>query len=387
MRIGLLTTSFPSREDETSGAFVAGFAQSLVDAGHTVHVLAPMPRVHVASPQTNGVDVTFVEYAPRGLRETFHGAGVLDNVRATARAWPGLVTFPLALLAHASRAVTGWDAIVSHFALPCAVVAAMVRGARPHLAVMHSADLHLLDKLPMRRGIARRIEEGSTALWFVSNVGRDTFTSALGHVSARPTHVAPMGVTAPPRAQATRNTRTRVLFLGRLVPVKGVDVLLEALHGLDDVDLDVVGDGPLRPALMARAHALGLRARFHGAITGDAKWRFFAEADLVVLPSRVLESGRTEGAPVVAVEAMAAGTPLIATRVGGVPALVGDAACLVASDDVHALRTAIVALGADQEMRAVLARRGIERARAFSWHSVGERALALLDDRVAAPTR
>ena len=127
-------------------------------------------------------------------------------------------------------------------------------------------------------------------------------------------------------------------WVGRLSAEKGCDVLLEALGGVQDLPFraSVIGDGPERRALEDRARALGLdeRVRWRGVIA-DAS-RLFRAFDVLVL------SSRTEGTPIVLLEAMAAGVPIVATRVGGVPEMLGpEEAWLVAPDDPDALGAAI----------------------------------------------
>jgi glycosyltransferase involved in cell wall biosynthesis len=127
-------------------------------------------------------------------------------------------------------------------------------------------------------------------------------------------------------------------WVGRLSPEKGADVLLDALPHLSGVPLavSVVGTGAEQVALQARARELDLdgRIRWHGAVS-DAE-RVFTAFDVCVL------SSRTEGTPVVLFEAMAAGVPIVATRVGGVPDVVSPAeGVLVRSEDPVALAAEI----------------------------------------------
>lgn len=124
-------------------------------------------------------------------------------------------------------------------------------------------------------------------------------------------------------------------FVGRLSREKGVDVLLEALSGLDEVPwrASLVGDGPAREALERQTRELRMepRVRFHGRVP-DAS-RLFPAFDVFAL------SSRTEGTPVVLLEAMDAGVPVVATRVGGVPDVVGrEEALLIPPEDPAALR-------------------------------------------------
>jgi len=130
---------------------------------------------------------------------------------------------------------------------------------------------------------------------------------------------------------------TVIGWVGRVGHEKGADIALEALVHLDGVELAVVGDGPMRARLRQRARDLGIASRvtWHGWVPGaDRLLRAF---DVVVL------SSRTEGTPIILLEALAAQVPIVATRVGGVPDMVRheDEALLVPSEDPAALAGAV----------------------------------------------
>jgi glycosyltransferase involved in cell wall biosynthesis len=119
----------------------------------------------------------------------------------------------------------------------------------------------------------------------------------------------------------------RLLFVGRLVDKKGVDVLLRALALLPDpVHLVIVGDGPLRRDLDELATSLGVagRAEFLGKQTRQEVMAQFARAAVVVLPSQVGGGGDQDGVPVVLAEAIAAGVPVVASRLGGIAEHLAD---------------------------------------------------------------
>ncbi len=139
-----------------------------------------------------------------------------------------------------------------------------------------------------------------------------------------------------------------VLAIGRLVPQKGFDVLLAALP--EAVSARIVGDGRLAPP-HPRVSWLGLR---------DDVPALLAEADVLVVPSR------WEGFGLVALEGMAAGVPVIATNVGGLGPLVGDAGVLVPPGDVQALGAALARVLGDRGLREELSRRGRARSAQFS---------------------
>ena len=134
-----------------------------------------------------------------------------------------------------------------------------------------------------------------------------------------------------------------LLVLSRLVPVKGLDVLLRALAQVPEVQLQLAGTGPLAAELQALSQQLGLQARVHflGEVHGEHKRQLLLGCDALVLPSRVLPDGRTDSAPLAVMEAQAAGCPVIASSIGGLPQLVQGAGLLVPPDDVQSLQQAL----------------------------------------------
>jgi glycosyltransferase involved in cell wall biosynthesis len=139
-----------------------------------------------------------------------------------------------------------------------------------------------------------------------------------------------------------------LLFVGSLVPVKGLDVLLEACRLLAGEvgpwQLHLIGGGPLESQLrcLARAHGLEDRVAFHGPIAHGELPDWFRAADLFVLASR------SEGVPNVLLEAAACGLPYVASRVGGIPEIAGlGASRLVPAEQPAALAAAIAAMLAD----------------------------------------
>ena len=176
------------------------------------------------------------------------------------------------------------------------------------------------------------------------------------------------GIGCPPCAIQRNGSSPVVGTVARLAPEKGIDRLLQAfswVRAVTGAALVIVGDGPERPRLEALAAELGLAdaVEFAG-YTSDVETAL-ARMDVFALASR------SEGIPLALLEAMAAGLPVVATRVGGVPEVVadGDTGILVPSGDVHALAGAITELLNDPERRRATGQRGRERVRTHFSHA------------------
>jgi glycosyltransferase involved in cell wall biosynthesis len=165
------------------------------------------------------------------------------------------------------------------------------------------------------------------------------------------------------RALGTREGTFAIGWVGRVSHEKGLEVAIRALTELRDVPvaLVVVGDGPRRAEMVALAAQLGVSTRVHwvGVVSGAA--RLFTGFDALVC------SSHTEGTPIVLLEAMSAGVPIVSTRVGGIPdILTDDEAVLVSAGDASAIAAAIRAIIRDPavgESRAAAARARLERDR------------------------
>lgn len=174
--------------------------------------------------------------------------------------------------------------------------------------------------------------------------------------------------------------RPYILGIGRLVPQKGFDVLIDAFAqaNVKTHDLLLAGEGPERKNLEIQIEKSGLQSRIHllGRADHITAVSLFQGCDWFVLPSRMEPQG------IVNLEAMAAGKAVIASRVGGVPEIVLDneTGVLVPPADVNALSIAISHIAADVDFRQRLSAAGKARAQSFDWTSIAERYLRLYDE-------
>jgi glycosyltransferase involved in cell wall biosynthesis len=186
---------------------------------------------------------------------------------------------------------------------------------------------------------------------------------------ARAAALAPLGIPDQPY----------LLFVGAPRRKKCLDVLLAAfarvppeVRGATRLVMAGVRN-PKESGLESKTKELGLTdfVRFPGYVDDDSLVRLYQHATALVFPSRF------EGFGLPPLEAMACGTPVIASTGGAIPEVVGDAALMVQPQDVQQLANAIVRILTNEKLRASLRRRGLERVQSFSWRRAAQQILDL----------
>jgi glycosyltransferase involved in cell wall biosynthesis len=364
---------------------VAALSRYLVDCGHRVEVLAAAGSE--AEPATEEGDAIAVRRVASSL---FYQGGAPEALfrslwqPAGGRAAVEALRFSGALARLVDERQARFDAVVSHWLLPCGLLASLLVRGRPHVAIAHSSDIHLVRRW--------RLE---AAARYVAQRARLVYTCSSLRVPGAPGLVVPMGIdvaafAADPaeRQQARQRLAVHsptVLYLGRLVEVKGLRLLLQALGDLPTHQLWLAGDGPLRDELASLGLQLGLgqRLRFFGEVRGALRRDLLLACDVLTLPSLRLPDGREEGAPQVVLEGLAAGCAVVGSDVGGVAELLGDAGWLVPPGDraalTAALRSATAVMG---DERARLEQRSVARARHFDWSVIAPQ---ILGARLSSP--
>jgi len=279
--------------------------------------------------------------------------------------------------------------------LPLAALAARPRGL-PIVLTVHCSPTHTLrahdGRTALVRGLGGWLERRTERRAAMTLVYTDRLADRLARMPrCGPVQVMRRGIDAAafaaPESGAfpERPGRPRVVFLGRVVRAKGVDTLVEAAARLrtPGADVVIVGDGPDRTRIEALARGLGVADRVHvtGFVGHERVPSILASADLLVLPSRYEELGT------VLVEAMHAGLPVVATRVGGIPEVVADGVTglLVASADPSALAAAIDAVLSDPALAGRMRESARRRALLYDLEHVGAAVHALYERLGAAP--
>jgi glycosyltransferase involved in cell wall biosynthesis len=344
LRIGLVTTSYPRESGDPAGSFVAAHVAAMRLLGHDVEVITARD---IGSPLFEG----------SGAPEELERGGLLDQAKAMLEG----ARFTADLTTAVYKRIHDWDLVVAHW-LPCAVAAVTARQAlraakpstprKPILAIAHGGDVHTLRRTFLLAPTMKTLEVAGVKVAFVSDELRQLAGADKAGVRAI---VQPMGVNVERFADLARTPTTppTIAVIGRLVPIKGVDVAIDAMtHVSTPARLEIAGDGPERAALEQRAEKIrsdlnssaqeirsdlnssaqeirsdlnsSARISFLGQLNADARDELLGRASLVVIPSRVLPNGRSEGTPLVALEALASGVPVIASDVGGLRELAND---------------------------------------------------------------
>ncbi len=366
MRIGVITTSYPRFAGDPAGSFVAECNDWLMRSGHTLEVVAAGDGCGIDDWQNVPVHRVL---AAHGL---FYQGGAPDALGQKGYALAA-ARFSARLAVVIRKRAHRWDGMVAHWLAPSALACAVAAPSKPLWAIAHGGDVHLLRRSRMTAMAGRLLGRRHVHVNFVSHSLRESFSESSGAAVAglvARSSVASMGVDLEHfrslQNLRQNNTKPVLLFLGRLVPIKGVDVLLEALVGIaQDWRVIIAGAGPSEGDLKQQARKLGLLPEWPGEVHGDARDALLSQANLVVIPSRPY-AGRQEGMPKVALEALAVGAQLLVSDSGGLAEIPQSICHQVPSEDRQALRAAICKVRAGAKAQS--SQQWLEQR---SWESLG----------------
>jgi glycosyltransferase involved in cell wall biosynthesis len=316
MNVLFLTHSYPREDGDAAGSFILRLARALGNEGIGVHVVAPGATGLQSHEALGGIPVDRFRYAPRRFETLAYGGNMAAQVKES---WSARVTLVGFLGAEFQAGVKARrdvkPALVhAHWWFPNGLAASWVSrmAGIPLVTTLHGTDVRMARNIPMSRPAFRHVMQHSAA---VTAVSRWLSDEARSIVSIRPPAVAPMPVATElftPDSAIPR--QRRLLFVGRLIAQKGIELLIDALVKLpEDVGLDVVGDGPDRAELETRAaqHGVAGRIEWHGAVKQYELPAFYRRAAALVIPSAL------EGLGLVGVEAQLCETPVVAFDSGG----------------------------------------------------------------------
>ncbi|WP_245537338.1 glycosyltransferase family 4 protein [Thiocystis violascens] len=338
-RVLCVTSSFPRWTGDNTTPFVLNLAQDLQSLGWQVDVLAPHAPNAAVSERLDGVNVERFRYLwPASLETVCYQGGALVNLRKRPLdklKLPALVAAEWAAVAR-RLATRRYDVLHTHWMLPQGFVGILSQriGGLPHVNTVHGGDLFGLSGR-LLQGFKRMVIRHADAVTVNSRYTQ----SALLELAPQPAQLMriPMGVaTNPPthaerqqsveiRARYRRGNGPLLAFVGRIIDEKGPEDLIRAVAllraELPNVTALIIGAGPEAPELERLAATLGLGEHilFPGWVERAEIGAWMSAADYFVAPSRRAPNGWVEAQGLTIIEAMIAGTPVIATRLGGIP--------------------------------------------------------------------
>jgi glycosyltransferase involved in cell wall biosynthesis len=383
VRVLYTVTAFAREPGDVITPWLTETIDRLRGRGVEVEVLAPSWR-GLRDHDIGGTRVHRFRYAPSAIETLTHEQTAPDRVRERPvflGLVPGYVaagTLAAARLARSGR----FDVVHTFWPLPHGIfgLAARRAGGIPLVSTFFGVELRWVRSRmrffePLMRSVIRHSDAVTAISTHTANEVRRLVPDARVHLIPFGAAIAPEG--DPPPVRRTTSRPFRLLFTGRLVERKGVDVLLRALALLAarDVRLAVVGDGPLRARWTEQAAALGLgdRVEFTGFVPVAELTRRFEECDAFVLPAIEDAKGDVEGLGVVLIESLLHSRPVIASASGGITDVVidGRTGLLVPPGDAPALAAAIARLMDDPALAARLAEDGRAHVEAqFSWDAI-----------------
>ncbi len=340
MKVLAISNLFPNEFEPRRGLFNLNQFGALAAGGIDVRVVAPIPVFpgmglvsQLASSgragrvgqkgEVKGLKVWYPRYVyPPVIGREFHGQLYYRGTRAVL-----------------GQLIDNWspDVIYVTWTWPDAFAAGLLAGDKglPYVVKVHGTDINEYLSYRIRKRKILSALRGAAGVVSVSKALKDVIT---GHgIETDKTRVIYNGVDQSTyRAKPREDVRTRLglapaspllLFVGNLKPVKGLYDLLRAFRVLCDsvpgVNLHIIGRGPLESGLRSTTQSLGLteRVSFEGEQSPEEVSAWMSAADVLCLPSV------NEGVPNVLLEAMACGTPVVASRVGGIPEIVDTSKC------------------------------------------------------------
>lgn len=380
--VTMLTTVYPRFEGDATGSFVAGAARALAGSGWDVTAVAPHAPGLPTAEVSGGVRVERFRYLPGRAERLAYGPhgipGALRESPANVLALP----FFVCALARAARRAGRRSAVVHAHWAPVGAIAALATRRAPVVLTLHGTDVALAGRGGIWLAALRFACRRSALVLPVSGRLAAQVRELVPGLPADRVRVIGNGVDPTLLGRTVpESERDGIVFVGRLTEEKGALDAVRALGEVPgDVRLTLIGGGDPAPVL-SLASSLGLADRVSapGPRTHHDALDAIAHAAVFVLPSHA------EGFSVATLEAAALGTPVVASDVGAIADILGEAGSLHAPGDVAAL-SALLA-GALEDRASAAERAATARARVagrFTWPAIAGALAGAYDDAMEA---
>jgi|TARA_R110000851_G_scaffold1274_1_gene4536 phosphatidylinositol alpha-1,6-mannosyltransferase len=384
-RVLCVTSNYPRWQGDSTTPFVHHLAQDLKEFGWEVDVLAPHAMGAAQQEILDGISIERFKYLwPERTQTVCYQGGALMNLqnnRLNYLKLPALVFFEW--LAIFKLLMSGkYDLLHSHWILPQGFtgVLAAIPLKIPHVITVHGSDAFALNGKYLTSFKQFSLVHAD-AVTVNSTATRQQVLSIAPTLSNL--NLIPMGIsTTLPKPERSAILRSRyigndgplLIFVGRLVKLKGVDDLLHAVsllkHNFTDIRLLILGEGPFREELESLSRKLRIEKQvfFTGWVEPEEVVNYLTAADIFIGPSKNSPDGSTEAQGLTFIESMQAGTPVIATDVGGIVDVIQheQTGLLIPQCSPDEIASGVLRLTVEQDLKEYIVKRARSVAQSFT---------------------
>ena len=340
----------------------------------------------------------FPYFYPYSLQRIADGKGIGDNIKTNSLAFiqiPFLVTSGL-FFAIKLFSQNHFDYFHSHWVIPQGLIGAIlsIMFKKKHISTIHAADVFLMKRILLKKYLFKFIIHNTTHFFVVSSYVHKTILEMLLEEDKitflSKSSILPMGINNDKfylktsksilKQKYVKNDAIILLFIGRLTAKKGVEFLIQSMDTIvdycDNIHLIICGEGPNKDDLTQKVFNLKLQKNisFFGYIEETEKIELLSIADIVIVPSIILENGETEGMPVVILEGLAAGKAIIASNVSGISDVIQDGinGILIQERAPNQISDAVIKLLKQPKFKKELEDHAKESSKYYSWDIISE---------------
>ena len=386
-RVLVIATTFPRWENDTTPAFVYELSKRLQYNGFEIVVLAPH---HVGAKKFEIMDgmkvYRFPYFWPAKYQKLAYNGGILPNIKQSNLAKIQVPFLVLSELYYAFKLIKKEriNVIHTHWIIPNGLIGGILRRIfkKIHITTAHAGDVFTIRKSKILGVFGSFVLKNSDMITANSEYTKNVIIS-IENIVKNNVEIIPMGVDAlrfnPNKASDLRNVFAAeylILSIGRLVEKKGIKYLIMAMKDVIKVfpnaKLIIGGSGPDEDKLVKLCDDLDLKNNviFVGYIDNADLPKYYASSDVFVLPSIETKGGDTEGLGVVLLEAMACGTPVIGSNIGGITDIIIDnnTGFLTQPENAEDIAEKIIELLSNKGVRQVVSDNGLITIQEnFSW--------------------
>lgn len=377
MKPKLLVTAstFPRWKGDTEPRFVLDLSVQLRN-DFDVTVLVPAVPGAKDKEILSGVKVLRYHYFPIHKWETLCYPGAIVPRVKEKKVRALLVPFLfISLYMHLLRLVPKYDIVHAHWLIPQGIIQSFFR--TPYIITGHGGDVTSLNQGLVKKLKIKCLKKAE----YITVVSEPLQKKVEELIPGIESEIISMGVDTSQFGKQYwkknyfgQKDKKVVLFVGRLAEKKGVKYLIEAIKQIDAL-LVIVGDGPLRGKLEKQALTCKDKIIFLGSKTHEELKTIYASADIFVCPSVTAKDGDQEGLPLVMLEAMASGLPVVASNSGGIGQMIknGENGLLCGEKNIKQMVDQINCFINNQELYSRIAEKTKETVMQYDYTVIGKK--------------